>query len=89
MQNEMQKNLATPQTDLQPQPRLLDRVRNQMRLLHYSIRTESAYVDWITRFLQFHRTPDGNWRHPARLGAKEITEFLTDLAVHRNVCISK
>ena len=88
MQNEMQKNLATPQTDLQPQPRLLDRVRNQMRLLHYSIRTESAYVDWITRFLQFHRTPDGNWRHPARLGAKEITEFLTDLAVHRKVSAS-
>ena len=33
-----------------------------MRLLHYSIRTESAYVDWITRFLRFHRTSDGNWK---------------------------
>ena len=45
MQNEMQNNLAIPQPDLQPRPRLLERVRNQMRLLHDSIRTESAYVD--------------------------------------------
>jgi hypothetical protein len=48
MQNEMQNNLATPRPALQPQLRLLDRVRNQMRVLQYSIRTESAYVDWIT-----------------------------------------
>ena len=45
MQNEMQNSLATPQPDLQPRRRLLDRVRNQRRLLHDSIRTESAYVD--------------------------------------------
>ena len=56
MQNQTQKVSATGE------PRLLDRIRNKCRLLHYSIRTESAYVDWVTRFLRFHRLPDGTWR---------------------------
>ena len=82
MQSEIQKSSATPE------PRLLDRVRNKMRLLHYSIRTESAYSDWITRFLRFHRKPDGSWRHPVEMGRAEITEFLTDLAVSGRVSAS-
>jgi len=59
---------------------LLDRVRDRIRLKHYSIRTEQAYVEWIRRFILFHGK-----RHPAEMGAPEIVAFLTDLAVERNV----
>jgi integron integrase len=59
---------------------LLDKVRERIRLKHYSIRTEQAYVDWIRRFILFHGK-----RHPAEMGAAEIVAFLTDLAVERNV----
>ncbi|MFM7869342.1 MAG: site-specific integrase, partial [Planctomycetaceae bacterium] len=58
------------------------------KALHYSIRTESAYVDWIVRFLRFHRTPDGTRRHPAELRGPEISAFLTYLAVDRLVSAS-
>jgi hypothetical protein len=61
-------------------PRLLARVRDKIRLKHYSIRTEQAYVDWIKRFIRFHGK-----RHPAALGAVEVETFLTDLAVARHV----
>ncbi len=61
-------------------PRLLDRVRDIIRLKHYSIRTEQAYVDWIKRFILFH-----DKRHPRQLGATEVEAFLTHLAVDRNV----
>jgi integron integrase len=61
-------------------PRLLNRVRDKIRLKHYSIRTEQAYVDWIKRFIWFHGK-----RHPATLGATEVEAFLTDLAVVRQV----
>ena len=68
--------------------RLLDRIRNKCRLLHYSIRTESAYVDWVTRFLRFNRLPDGTWRHPTDLTVPEIGRFLTHLAVDGKVSAS-
>ncbi len=61
-------------------PRLLDRVRDKIRLRHYSIRTEQAYVDWIKRFILFHGK-----RHPETLGAAEVEAFLTHLAVERQV----
>jgi integron integrase len=61
-------------------PRLLARVRAKIRLKHYSIRTEQAYVVWIKRFIWFHGK-----RHPATLGAAEVEAFLTDLAVTREV----
>jgi hypothetical protein len=51
-------------------------MRRAMRVGHYSIRTEEAYLDWAFRFIQFHKM-----RHPAQMGAPEITEFLTHLAV--------
>jgi integrase len=67
--------------DPRSQPaRLLDQVRNRIRLKHYSIRTEQAYVDWIRGYIYFHGK-----RHPAAMGAPEIEAFLTDLAVARNV----
>jgi len=66
-----------------PEPKLLDQVRGKIRLKHYSIRTEQAYVDWIKRFvLHFGK------RHPRDLGAAEVEQFLTHLAVHGKVAAS-
>ncbi len=66
-----------------PQKKLLDRVRDAIRLKHYSIRTEETYVDWIKRYILFHHK-----RHPQKMGSSEIEAFLTHLAVDRNVAAS-
>jgi len=64
-------------------PRLLDQVRGKIRLKHYSLRTEQAYVDWIKRYIRhFHK------RHPRELGAPEVEAFLTHLAVVGKVAAS-
>lgn len=64
-------------------PKLLDQVRGKIRLKHYSIRTEQAYVDWIKRFiLHFDK------KHPRDLGAAEVEVFLTHLAVNGKVAAS-
>ena len=63
--------------------RLLDRLRQAIRTRHYSYRTEQAYVDWIRRFIHFHGK-----RHPQELGAKEVGDFLSHLAVDRQVAAS-
>ncbi len=52
---------------LAPSPRLLDRVREAIRLRHYSLRTEEAYVQWAKRFILFHGK-----RHPESMGAGEL-----------------
>ncbi len=57
-------------------PRLLDQVREKLRLKHYSIRTERAYLDWIKRFILFHGK-----KHPAAMANHEVETFLTYLAV--------
>jgi integron integrase len=64
-------------------PKLLDRVRQTIRAKHYSHRTESAYVDWIRRYILFHQK-----RHPSEMGAPEIAAFLTWLATNRRVSAS-
>jgi len=64
-------------------PRLLDRVRNHLRKLHYSCRTEQQYLFWIRRFILFHGK-----RHPSDMAAREVEDFLTHLAVDRNVSAS-
>lgn len=64
-------------------PRLLDQVRDKLRLKHYSYRTEQSYIAWIKRFIFFH-----NKQHPDTMGEKEIEAFLTHLAVDRNVSAS-
>jgi integron integrase len=61
-------------------PRLLDQVRSQLRLRHYSYRTEQQYVAWIKRFILYHGK-----RHPASMGAPELEGFLSYLAVERKV----
>jgi integron integrase len=64
-------------------PRFLDTVRSTLRTRHYSRRTEEAYVAWIRRFIVFHGK-----RHPADMGAAEVSRFLTWLAVDRQVAAS-
>jgi len=64
-------------------PRLLDQLRDKIRVKHYSIRTESAYVDWTRRFILFHGK-----RHPRDLGSNHVEAFLTHLAVERKVAAS-
>ena len=61
-------------------PRLLDQVSDAVRLRGYSYRTEQAYCDWVRRFVVFHGK-----RHPSQMGSREVTAFLTHLAVQRQV----
>ena len=67
----------------QESPKLLDQLRAELRLRHYSIRTEEVYVDWSRRFILFHEK-----RHPKTMGVAEVTAFLTYLAVERQVSSS-
>jgi integrase len=64
-----------------PAPRLLDRLREAIRVRHYSIRTEDTYVDWARRCIRFH-----DKRHPVDLGPSHVEALLTHLAVER--CVS-
>lgn len=66
-----------------PPRRLLDQVRDALRVKHYSYRTEPAYVGWPQRFLLCHEK-----RHPREMGAIEIERFLTWLATARTVAAS-
>lgn len=63
-----------------PPPRLLDRLRHEVRVRHYSPRTEQAYAAWVRRFILFH-----DKRHPEAMGEAEVSRFLTWLAVERRV----
>lgn len=63
--------------------KLLDQMRDQIRTLHYSIRTEDAYLLWVKQFILFHEK-----RHPLEMGEREVGEFLTHLAVTRKVAAS-
>jgi integron integrase len=64
-------------------PKLLDRLRQELRARHYSRRTEQAYVLWVKRFIFFHGV-----RHPAQMAEPEINAFLTHLAVKEHVTAS-
>lgn len=76
--------LVEPGAPSPPKPiRLLDRLRNEIRCRHYSIRTEAVYVDWVRRFILFH-----DKRHPETMGAAEVGAFLTHLATVRQVSAS-
>jgi integron integrase len=66
-----------------PEPTLLERLRNEVRKKHYSGRTEDAYADWVGRYLRFHL-----FRGPLEMGKKEVEEFLSHLAVERDVAAS-
>ena len=67
-----------------PDPRtLLGQLRAQIRLRHYSLNTEQAYVHWVRRYLRFH-----GHRHPREMGAEALTSFLSSLAIGRGVAAS-
>ena len=64
-------------------PKLMDRVREALRLRHYSRRTEEAYTAWIRRYILFHKK-----KHPGAMGAADVSAFLVDLAVRQHVSAS-
>jgi len=68
---------------MEPKTKLLDQIRDVLRLKHMSLRTEEAYVAWVKRFILFHHK-----RHPTDMGAPEIRAFLTHLAVYAQVAAS-
>ena len=76
----MSSVLAPTDPTGKPKRKLLDQVRDVMRLKHYSLRTERTYCDWIERFIRFH-----GLRHPEEMAEVEVGEFLTALARDRNV----
>src|SRR5436853_235838 len=65
------------------QPRLLDRLREALRVRHYSLRTERCYIEWARRYILYHGK-----RHPLEMGAAEINRILTHLAVAGQVSAS-
>jgi integron integrase len=75
-------NLSEKYTTINP-PKLLDQVRDKLRVKHYAIRTETTYVDWIKRYIYFH-----DKTHPKDLGAQDVEAFLTHLAVKGRVSAS-
>ena len=64
-------------------PRLLDEVRGRLRVEHYSLRTEAAYLYWIRRYIR-----ENGLRHPRELGGAAVERFLTSLAVRDRVAPS-
>ena len=64
-------------------PKLLDQVRERIRVKHYSLRTEDAYLHWIRRFIFFHGK-----RHPREMGGSEVEAFLSHLATESRVAAS-
>jgi len=76
---------SSPPSPLLPieSSRLIDQVRERVRYLHYSIRTEHAYVHWIKAFVRFHEL-----RHPSDMGAPEVEAFLSWLASERKVAVA-
>jgi site-specific recombinase XerD len=64
-------------------PKLLDQVRNTLRVRHYALRTEKTYLNWIKRFILFH-----NKRHPKEMAEPEVEAFLTHLPVDEKVTAS-
>jgi hypothetical protein len=59
-------------------PRLLDQVRQKLRIKNYAYRTEQSYVHWIRRYILYHEK-----RHPADMGKTEAEDFLGYLAIRR------
>lgn len=66
-----------------PPRKLLDQVSDAIRIKHYSLRTEKTYIDWIRRYILFHKK-----RHPKDMGAEDVQAFITHLATQRTVSAS-
>ena len=63
-----------------PSKKLLDQLRDALRVKHYALSTENSYVEWVARFIRFHKM-----RHPDTMREPDIAAFLTHLAVEENV----
>ena len=68
--------------------RLLDQVRERIRYLHYSLKTEKAYLHWVRFFIRWNATQPGGMRHPRDMGKTEIEAFLSMMANERKVSAS-
>jgi hypothetical protein len=68
------------ETTVGRKPKLLDQIREALRLKHYNVRTEEIFVHWIRRFILYH-----GQRHPQEMAEPEATQFLTHLAVQEHV----
>ena len=75
--------MSPPTLPVRPAPKLLDQLRDRLRVKHCSIRTEQCYVDWARRYILFHGK-----RHPCDMGQREMEAFLSYLAVERRVSAS-
>ena len=64
----------------QNKPKLLDQVKNEMRVKHYSRKIEESYTSWMKRFILFN-----NKKHPNEMGKEEIQKFLNYLAIEKHV----
>ncbi|WP_019882109.1 MULTISPECIES: integron integrase [unclassified Methylophilus] len=69
--------------EVKPVPKLFPSIVERLRVKHYSKRTEEAYIQWIKRYILHHGK-----RHPRDMGVTEVEDFLTHLAVARNVSAS-
>jgi len=81
----MRKPYDEPMESQEQTPKILDQVRNLMRLNHYSIHTERSYLDWIKRYIVFHRM---RCREDLAGGEAKIEAFLTHLAIDGKVAAS-
>ena len=63
--------------------KLLDILRDKIRVKHYSMSTEKTYIHWNKRYILFH-----NKKHPKDMGKTEIEQFLTHLAIDLNVSVT-
>jgi len=68
--------------------RLLDQVRERIRYIHYSLKTEKAYLYWARFFVRWSATQPGGMRHPRDMGVYDIEAFLTMMANERKVSAS-
>ena len=68
-----------------PKLKLMDQVREVLRIKHYAIRTEQAYCDWVKRYVRFHKMGSREDLFP---GAEKVELFLSDLAVNGHVAAS-
>ncbi|GAH66709.1 unnamed protein product, partial [marine sediment metagenome] len=59
-------------------PKLLDQMRNGMRIKHYSLKTEKSYIQWVRPYIYFH-----NKQHPDKMSALDVQKFLNYLAVEQ------
>lgn len=79
----MMRESNTASLKINKQPSLLERVKTELRVNHYSKKTEEAYISWIKRYIYFH-----NKKHPEEMGKTEIEEFLNHLTLKQYVSSS-